>query len=241
MTHVLTSKLFALSLACVLLDTSAALAKEQLIGTATFAQGPVRATLNIGKGASLYTAIRMEVRQSDAEVLDLKIVYGNGSGEDIRVREKFKAGSSSRVIDLAGKSRNIKQIIVTYVPMGPAKIVFFGVEAAAPAPSWERLGCQSVGFGVDKDVIEVGRAEGAFTSLKLRVRQAPVEFFGLRVVFGNGRRQEFQINQKVPAGAESRRIDLAGDARGIGKIDLLYRSIPAFKGKAEVCADGLQK
>ena len=63
----------------------------------------------------------------------------------------------------------------------------------------------------------------------------------MRVVFGNGQRQDIKINQKVPAGSESNAIDLAGDARGIQRVDLLYRSLPTFKGKAEVCVDGRQK
>ena len=129
---------------------------------------------------------------------------------------------------------------MTYVPKGPAKILFYGVEAAK-TPSWEQLGCKTVSFAVDKDTIEVGRKDGSFSSIKLKVKQAPIEFFAVRVVFGNGQRQDINIRQKVPAGSESSAIDLAGDARGIQKIDLLYRSLPTFKGKAEVCVDGRQR
>jgi hypothetical protein len=235
------AKAAGLALACTATITVPAMAKEQVIGTASFTQQPVRETVKVGAGEGRFKGIRMEVRQSDVEILDLKVVYGNGSDEDIRVRQMFKAGSSSRVIDLEGRRRAIKHIIVTYLPKGPARIVFFGVESAAQAASWERLGCKNVGFIVDKDTIDVGRKDGAFKSLKLKVRQAPVEFFAVRVMFGNGLRQDIQIREKVPAGAESRPIDLAGDARGIQKIDLLYRALPTFKGKAEVCVDGLQK
>jgi hypothetical protein len=240
MTRTLKSGLLALALAATALSGTVALAKEVVIGTATYNYAPVRDTINIGGRAGQFKAVRMEVRQSDVEILDLKIVYGNGSGEDIKVRQMFKAGSSSREIDLAGKARAIKQIIVTYLPKGPAKILFYGVEAGKAA-NWEPLGCKVVGFGVDKDTIEVGRKEGAFSSIKLKVKQAPIEFFAVRVVFGNGQRQDIKINQKVPAGSESNAIDLAGDARGIQRVDLLYRSLPTFKGKAEVCVDGRQK
>ncbi len=239
--HRLLTSIAAFGLAFTAFSSGAAMAKEQQIGSVTFSQQPVRETIKIGSREGQFKSIRMEVRQSEIEVLDLKIVYGNGADEDIRVRQSFKAGASSRVIDLAGFKRAIKQITVTYLPKGPAKIVFFGVEGASAAPNWERLGCKTVGINVDKDRIDVGRKDGAFKSLKLKVRQAPIEFFGVRVVFGNGQRQDIQIKQKVPAGAESRPIDLAGDARGIQRVDLLYRSLPTFKGKAEVCVDGLQK
>ena len=44
------------------------------------------------------------------------------------MRQFFRAGTSSRVIDLIGRQRAIRQIIVTYVPSGPARIQFYGVE-----------------------------------------------------------------------------------------------------------------
>ena len=40
---------------------------------------------------------------------------------------------------------------------------------------WELLGEQSVGFGVDRDVIRVGRREGRFSEMALEVRDNDVE------------------------------------------------------------------
>ncbi len=219
-----------------------ALAREQLLGTAVFAAHPQRDVVNVGIKEGAFRALRMEVRQSDVEVIDLKVVYGNGAPDDIPLRQTFKAGSSSRIIDLKGNGRFIKQIIVTYVPTGPAKIMFYGVEAAAPAASqWVQLGCKGVGFLVDHDVIAVGRKEGIFSALRLRVNKAPVDFLGLRVTFGNGTRQDLRMNVNVGPGQISRPIDLKGQNRGIDRIELLYRSIPTFLGKSEVCVDGLQR
>ena len=238
----LTSALTGIALAVAALAAPVALAKEQVIGTVNFAGAVQRDVIDVGGREGQFVGLRMEARQSDVEVIDLKVVYGNGSGEDIRVRQTFKAGTSSRVLDLAGNKRAIRQIIVTYVPRGPAKLVFFGVEGAAAAGrDWERLGCKGVNFLVDRDTIEVGRKDGSFRRIKLRVRHAPVEFFDIRVIFGNGQRQDIRVRQVVDAGGESRAIDLAGESRGIQRVDLLYRSIPTFKGKAEVCVDGLQR
>jgi len=131
---------------------------------------------------------------------------------------------------------------VTYLPSGPAQIMFYGVEAAAPAPAqWVRLGCKGVGFLVDHDVIRVGRKEGRFKALRVRVGKAPVDFVGLTVTFANGRRQNLPLHVKIAPGLVSRPIDLKGNDRGIDRIDLLYRSIPSFLGKADVCVDGLQR
>lgn len=241
-------KLFkSLSLAAVamalLFGTAAgpAFAKEQLIGTAVYEAKPQRDVVNVGGREGQFKAIRFEVRNNEVEVFDLKIVYGNGTAEDIRVRQNFKPGASSRVIDLAGRSRSIKQIIVTYAARGPARIQFYGIEGTPVAAKWEQLGCKSVGFGIDRDVIKVGRNDGTFSAIKLRVRSAPIEIFDLHVVFANGKRQDIRVRSVIKPGGETRAIDLAGKNRGLDRVELLYRSIPTFKGKAEVCVDGLQK
>jgi len=49
------------------------------------------------------------------------------------------------------------------------------------------------------------------------------------------------LHVKIAPGLVSRPIDLKGNDRGIDRIDLLYRSIPSFLGKADVCVDGLQR
>lgn len=218
-----------------------AVAKEQLIGTAVYEARPQRDVVEVGAREGQFKAIRFEVRNNDVEVLDLKIVYGNGNSEDIRVRQSFKAGSSSRVIDLAGRQRAIRQIIVTYAARGPARIQFFGVEGTPVAARWEQLGCKSVGFGIDRDAIRVGRGDGTFSAIKLKVRSAPIEIFDLKVVFGNGKRQDIRVRSVIRPGGETRAIDLVGGNRGIDRVEMVYRSIPTFKGKADVCVDGLQK
>lgn len=241
----MTSRLRSLATAVLVLAALSpaaipAQAGEQLIGTAVYEQRPQRDVVEVGAREGAFKAIRFEVKGSDVEVLDLKIVYGSGAAEDIRVRQSFKAGSSSRVIDLTGRSRAIRQIIVTYVAKGPARIQFFGIEGAAAA-SWDRLGCKDVGFAIDRDVIRVGRKEGTFRSIRIKVRKAPVEFFDLRVVYGSGAAQSFRVRAVVAAGGESKPIDLDGKSRGIDRIEMIYRAIPTFKGTAEVCVEGLQK
>src|SRR5688572_6578971 len=51
---------------------------------------------------------------------------------------------------------------------------------------WDLLGEQSVGFGVDRDVIRVGRREGRFSALALEVTDNDVEILDLNVIFDRG-------------------------------------------------------
>jgi len=213
-------------------------ARFEPLGIVVYDARPVKTVIEVPRKAGGYVALRMDVTGSDVEVLDLKVMYGNGTVDDISVRQVFKAGTSSRVIDLKGGNRQIDKIGVTYVPRGPARIAFLGVPGAAP--NWDTLGCKDVGFVVDRDVIKVGRKDGTFKALKLRVKQAPIEIFNLRVVYGNGAKQDINVKAVVKPGTETRPLDLAGKERGIDRVEMIYRSIPSFKGKATVCVDGLQ-
>jgi hypothetical protein len=118
-----------------------AMAREVPLGSITYEAGPERQVLNAGWSEGKFLAFvggregefrgfRFEVRQSDVEVLGLRFVYGSGQTEDVRIRQVFRAGSSSRVIELANSSRALQQVIVNFVARGPANIVFFGVEGS---------------------------------------------------------------------------------------------------------------
>ncbi len=209
----------------------------ELLGTAGNEPRLERAVIEVGRDAGLINAIRMDVKRNDAEILDLRVVYRNGSTEDIKVREVFKAGTSSRRIDLAGRERYIREIVVTYMARGPVRIEFHGDVSAAAR--WEELGCKSVAFVLDRDVIRVGRKE-RFKSIRLRVEGNKIEMLDLSVIYGNGARDSIRVREFIPAGGSTKALDLKGDARGIDRIELIYRSLPNFGGKAIICVEGLQ-
>ena len=223
-------------------------AREVPIGSITYEGRPEqREVINVGGREGEFRAFRFEVRQNDVEVLDVRVVYANGLTEDIRVRQVLRAGSSSRVIELGSPRRALKQIVITFIPRGPARILFFGIDGPGGGGGggegmgdWVRLGCKDVRFLVDRAPLRVGR-DGRFAALRLKVRNAPVEMFSLRVTFGNGARLDVPVREVLLPGTGSRPIDLMGNNRGIDRIDMLYRSIPTNKGTAEVCIDGLER
>ena len=222
------------------------MAREVPIGSVTFQAQPEREVINVGGREGEFRGFRFEVRQSDVEVLDLRIVYGNGQTEDVRVRQLFRAGSSSRVIELGAPRRALRQIIVNFVPKGPARIVFFGVEGSGGgggggSGEWVRLGCKDVRFIIDRDTLKVGRDQGRFSALRLKASRAPIEVFDLRVTFANGVQQTVRVREFIAPGGSSRPIDLVGNNRGIDRIEMIYRAIPTMKATAEVCVDGLER
>lgn len=109
---------------------------------------------------------------------------------------------------------------------------------ATQASAAELLGCKSVGFLTDRDVIAVGRQDGRFSAIKLEVKGNAIEMLDLKVVYGNGNPDDLQVRSNIAAGGETRWIDLKGGKRIIRQIEMLYKSKPSFKGQATVCAFG---
>jgi hypothetical protein len=105
---------------------------------------------------------------------------------------------------------------------------------------WELLGKRSVGFLADHDTIKVGRSEGRFKRIKLKVSGNEIEMRDLKVVYGSGKVDDLPVREKIRAGGETRAIDLQGHKTTIREIQLSYASKPSFKGMATVEVWGLQ-
>ena len=88
---------------------------------------------------------------------------------------------------------------------------------------WELLGRKDVSFLVDRDTVDVGRAEGRFRELKFVVEGAPVEMYDIRVTFGDGETFHPATRLEFAPNSVSRTIDLPGRGRIIRKIDFVYR------------------
>lgn len=105
---------------------------------------------------------------------------------------------------------------------------------------WEQLGCQKVGFVVDRDAIKVGRREGKFKAIRLEVSGNTVYINDLKVVYGNGAPDDLQVRSEIREGGQTRPLDLKGRGeRAIDRVELTYRAKPNFKGSAKVCVSGL--
>lgn len=100
--------------------------------------------------------------------------------------------------------------------------------------TWELLGTQTVGFATDRDVVRVGRQDGRFRAIKLRVRGNAIEMLDLKVVYGNGQPDDLTVRSRIRAGGETRAIDLKGERRAIQEVQMVYKSRSNFKGRATV-------
>ena len=106
-----------------------------------------------------------------------------------------------------------------------------------PPGTWQELGAVNVNFTVNHDdIVLVGQAE--YRSLKFKVQNASVNILNMNVVYQNGKVDQFNLKYQIPAGGESRVIDLKADnlKTGVRKIrrvtiwyqtDSLVHAIPA--------------
>ena len=92
----------------------------------------------------------------------------------------------------------------------------------AQTPEWKRLGKRTVKFSTDRDVIRVAEKEGTFRAIKLKIRKSGVNMLDLKVHFQNGGVFDVKVRSIIPAGGETRVINLPGADRRIEKVVFWY-------------------
>lgn len=113
--------------------------------------------------------------------------------------------------------------------------------ASAERGGWEFLGSRMVNDRLDRDEIDVTASKGDFKAIKLTVKRRPVHFLDVKVHFGSGGTQDVEIRQVIPAGGETRVIDLRGGDRFVKKVVFWYEANSLGKGKrSEVHLWGLR-
>jgi hypothetical protein len=110
----------------------------------------------------------------------------------------------------------------------------------AAIKEWVLLGERTVTDKVDHDTIPVTAARGDFRRIKLNVRQHPIRILHLVVHYGNGNPDKLDVRELIPAGEESRGIDLRGGDRVIRKIELWYETKSLGRQQALVRVYGIR-
>jgi len=90
-----------------------------------------------------------------------------------------------------------------------ALALFCGLAAAQGG--WVYLGKAHVDGQHDHDDIKVGRSDGRFHFLQLRVVNAPIEFDHIVVHYGNGQAETLHVRDLIAQGGHTRAIPLQGD------------------------------
>jgi hypothetical protein len=165
-------------------------------------------TIRVGSETGKFARLRLRVLKNDVFVKSLKVVYTDGSTQDIVLDAPVKRGARTEWYDVNG-GEFIREIQMLYRSRpnvsGQARVEVTGQYAANWLGAegegrkfnegWVLLGAQSAGmfgassikaFGFDKDVIPVGANEGGFKKLRIKVRNRSITLKELRVVYVDG-------------------------------------------------------
>jgi len=212
------------------------------IGQAAFAQGARRwvflgqTTVNgerdydrigIGRSEGRFQSIQLRVSGGAVEFQRVVVNYSNGTSEEIEIRDRIPAGGQTRAIDLRGGERSINSVEFRYSKANWSRrslprVSLYGLDVIRKPLPWTFLGQATVSGSRDRDTIGIGRSEGRFQSIQLRVAGGPVEFYRVVVHYANGENEEVEVRDRIPAGGQTRDIDLRGGERSISSVDFFY-------------------
>jgi hypothetical protein len=103
-----------------------------------------------------------------------------------------------------------------------AATLYLGLTTIAVAQKWEYLGEANVDGGIDHDRILVTAAKGEYRAIQIRVEKGAIRFDHVVVHFGNGSSDPISIRARIPAGGQTRVIDLPGNRRVIESVEFWY-------------------
>lgn len=224
------------------------------IDTARFNLSADRVVLNTNRGDGRFGQIKIRSVGDAVRIRSISIRFRNGETQVVPIDSRLEGGEETRAIDLEGQTRMIDTVTVGLMPrrrpgsgelqlIGSRRPGYDGDAATASgdrytARGWVLLGQQTVGFAIDRDIIDVGQPEDwfrnrGFRTMHIITERNDVHMMSARVVYLNGHSEDFNIDRLVPAGSDIA-VDLRGERSYIRQIELIYRSRPSFRGQAVV-------
>jgi hypothetical protein len=197
-----------------------------------------RDVIKVGGELGKFDRIRLRVLANDIHINTLKVLYMDGSTQDLAVDADVKANSRTSWFDIE-ESKFIREIQMSYRSKpnfkGQARIEVTGQyadgwlgtngEGKQYNQGWVLLGAQTAGFtGFDKDIITVGKNEGGFTKLRVIARDRAITLREVRVVFFTGPDEVFQMRERVDPGNPYGPLEFKGGRAAIKEIQAKYRS-----------------
>ena len=118
-------------------------------------------------------------------------------------------------------------------------VLLLSCSAVALAQRWAYLGEANVDGAADHDNIVVTGSRGAFRAIMIRVQKAPIEFDRVVVHYGDGDSEPIHIRSRIPAGGQTRVIDLPGNRRIIRSVEFWYARASRSPRKPKVRLFGM--
>jgi hypothetical protein len=213
------------------------------LGEKRVGRGTDTDVIRIPRSFGAFTDLTLGVADADLELLDLTVVFRDGSTVSPELRTYFKEGSRAREFSLPGQARFISEVRLTYknVPgKGRARVQLYGKRGQVTAPSgptwnpqgWVMLGETKAGGGDGFATVRVGKEAGVFTQITMVVVDKELFANNLMVTYDNNRTMNTKLNQALVEGSRTRTIDLPG-GRALKNVRVGFDKI-ADVGKATI-------
>ncbi len=88
--------------------------KWEKLGSRKVNYGLERDTIPVGAHEGAFTKLKIQVTGGSLNMKKMIVNYKNGERKEIELRHNFAKGSGSRIIDLPGNKRFIKNIVFVY-------------------------------------------------------------------------------------------------------------------------------
>jgi hypothetical protein len=197
-----------------------------------------RDVIKVGGEIGKFDRIRMRVLGNDVHMNTLKVVYMDGTSEDLAVDADIRANTRTSWLEVDAE-KFIREIQMSYRSKpnfkGQARIEVTGQyadgwlgpngEGKQYNQGWVLLGAQTAGFtGFDKDVITVGRNEGGFSKLRVVAKDRAITLREVRVVFFSGPDEVFAMRERIDPGNPYGPLEFKSGRSAIKEIQAKYRS-----------------
>jgi hypothetical protein len=216
------------------------------VGQLTYTPDPVEmqtGVFQLRPEDRMIRAMRIEARGGTVDIQSVRLIYRNGESERYRIRERLRPGQTTGIIRKQNRGP-LRAVEVNYIPQGQVTLILRaggggGGGEPPPVAMWNELGCKTVGFLIDRDVVNVS-SQDFYRALRLRSSGVDIEMLDMNVRFANGQRDSYRVNAVIRSGERSRPIDLRGERRRITGIEFIYRALGISTQKTKLCVDGLQ-
>jgi hypothetical protein len=212
--------------------------EDVLFGYQNVGFGLDRDVVKVGGDVGKFERIRLRVLGNSIHIKSLKVIYVDGSTQDLAIDARIRANRKTDWFELKGEQfiREIQMIYRSKPSLkGQARVEVTGQfakdwlgtsgEGRKYNEGWVLLGAQTAGFtGFDRDTITVGKNEGGFTRIRVEAKERPITLREIRIKYYEGPDEVFKMRERVDPGKPYGPLEFKGGKSAIKRIDAKYRS-----------------
>lgn len=197
-----------------------------------------RFVLPVGRGEGRFGVIRLGTLDNDIFIRRMRITFGNGDVQTVRLNRRYRANSGTDEIDLDGGNRFIRKVVLDVDGINRrrfTRLELIGKKTRQPVNTggWRDFGTQRAKMLRSSIALyPVGRGQGRFRKIRLRVYDHDVKIKFALVVYADGSTYNLPIRGTIRDGSETQpvNIDPKGRARRIQAIRVKHQTKINFKG-----------